>query len=641
MGTKNEANIFIQNKTNSKALIRLYHNNSSGTQSQAFRAEAGQTVGPLEVFWGSEDVLDYWAVRLTTLGEERNTYGNTGSFTSSIWKECQLGNEDAGQDIYFSVSESSFKINLKSGGCSNGMKLLSNSTSVNHIFVLMLENHSFDNIFAMSGIEGIRAATTADYNSYQGQPYHVEKGAPPSMPTDPGHEFSDTVKQLCGQDAKYSPGGPYPPINNSGFVADYATSTTEGPLPPKDQIGKVMHCFDTPRQLPVIHTLAREFAVLDQWYSSIPGPTWPNRFFVHGASSNGMDDSPSTSQIITWETVSGYTLPNGSIFDQLRNKGIKYRLYNDWNNQFTDHPEKGGPLGKVPQVSALKGIKITDVNCLSSFREDLNHAPYDHGYTFIEPNYGSVRNGSYAGGSSQHPMDDPHGGEGLIAFVYENIRNSPLWYDSLLIISYDEHGGFYDSQKPPAATPPNDGGRSSRYNKHRFRFDQLGVRVPAVAVSPHIQKGTVDHTIYDHSSVLKTIEEAFKLSPLTQRDANANGLNRLLSLDQPRLNCPGFLPSPEKSEELNDTSQNSRNLDAPLPEEGNLIGSLGILFQYETAQLEGFPDEQEKAKQRFMAMKTFAEAEDYANHVIAKAELERVANRKSYLQGVMPPESGV
>ncbi len=150
-----------------------------------------------------------------------------------------------------------------------------------HVFVLMLENHSFDNIFAMSRIPGIKAATAADQNSYKGQDYTVQDGAPVSMPTDPGHEFLDVFEQLAGPGAVFNPNQQYAPeISRSGFVSNYATTTTEGKAPQLADYGKIMACFDTPKQLSVIYQLALEFAICDQWFSSLPGPTWPNRFFV-------------------------------------------------------------------------------------------------------------------------------------------------------------------------------------------------------------------------------------------------------------------------------------------------------------------------------------------------------------------------
>src|SRR4051812_9830241 len=160
---------------------------------------------------------------------------------------------------------------------------------VTNVFVLMLENHSFDNVFANSHISGLWVATSADTNSYDNVTYAVEPTAPASMPTDPGHAFLDVVEQLGGPDAHWTPGKPYPAITNAGYVANYATSHDGRTAPDR---GDVMKVFDTPNELPVIYQLATEFAVCDQWFSSLPGPTWPNRFFVHGASSGGLDDSP-------------------------------------------------------------------------------------------------------------------------------------------------------------------------------------------------------------------------------------------------------------------------------------------------------------------------------------------------------------
>jgi phospholipase C len=129
---------------------------------------------------------------------------------------------------------------------------MSSTSPIQHVFVLMLENHSFDNMLALSGIPGIDAATPADTNSWAGTPYPVAGNAPGSMPTDPGHEFCDVVQQLCGDPKKYQPGQPYPAIDNSGFAANYATTTTEGPVPPAADIGDIMLCFDTAAQLPVL-----------------------------------------------------------------------------------------------------------------------------------------------------------------------------------------------------------------------------------------------------------------------------------------------------------------------------------------------------------------------------------------------------
>jgi phospholipase C len=499
------------------------------------------------------------------------------------------------------------------------------SQPIRNVFVVMLENHSFDNMFAMSGIPGIIHATTADANVYNGTVYNVQSGAPVSMPTDPGHEFPDVVEQLAGLGSSYPWGGPYPAIQNSGFAANYATTTSEGPTPPAADIGAIMACFITPAQLPVLYQLATQFAVCDQWFSSLPGPTWPNRFFVHGASSAGLDHSPTTLQMVEWETVDGFTYPNGSIYDALNGAGIQWRLYNDSHNIYSDDPYKGSEAGRIPQVSALNNVHLWDVHSLSDFASDLQ-GPYPYQYTFIEPNYGNVVNGTYEGGSSQHPMDDVAGGENLIAAVYEAIRNSPLWNASLLIITYDEHGGFYDSVAPGSTVPPDDGSSLS-LNQYGFLFDQLGVRVPAVVVSPWIVGGTVDHTVYDHSSVLATLERLFSdsttsLRPLTQRDGNANNVCHLLSMTTPRTDCPTSLSRPAKSRAVPRppiSAETQAAIDVePLPESGNLPGFLRIMHKTEHALSSGRPQERAAIVEQFKTIRTRGQARAYISWVMQK-----------------------
>ena len=394
---------------------------------------------------------------------------------------------------------------------------LSGHASIQHVFVLMLENRSFDHLFALSGIPGITAATSKNSNACNGTTYTFCGGAPGQMPTDPGHEFTDVLEQLCGAGVRHQNGQAYPPVDNSGFVSNYTTTT------PTDA-GKIMCGVNTPVQAPNLHTLATEFVLCDGWHSSLPGPTWPNRYFLHGASSAGLDHSPTSAEMGEWEAVDGFAYPNGSIFDALGEGN--YRLYQD---------ELGSAFGRVPQVTSIKGISFFDVDDLSHFEDDLK-AGYTARYTFIEPGYGDIVHSTYEGGSSQHPMDGLSGGDELAARIYNAIRNSPLWENSLFVILYDEHGGFYDSVKPGNAVPPNDGADDS-LNTNGFRFDVYGVRVPAIVVSPWVARGHVDHTVYDHSSVLATLERLFGLNPLTDRDKNAKNLLPLLTTIC-RTNCP-------------------------------------------------------------------------------------------------------
>ncbi|MFZ1677990.1 MAG: alkaline phosphatase family protein, partial [Saprospiraceae bacterium] len=386
---------------------------------------------------------------------------------------------------------------------------------IKNVFILMLENHSFDNVFGLSGIPGINGVVAGkNSNSYGGKIYPVGKPAPDWMPSDPGHEFMDTLQQLCGQDDKapvWKYGDPYPPpgntIDNLGFAASYATSVSEQTKiihyspPPATDIGDVMLCFDTQKQLPAMYALATQFAICDNWYSSIPGPTWPNRFFAYAASSNGLDDSPTMKQQMVGEFLKGFSFPNGSVFEYLKTNKLKYRLYQDRYTELS-----------FPIVQALEGIHWSEMNDISTFASDLAD-DYDYALTLIEPNYGDIFLDTYRGGSSQHPMDGMQQGEALIKTVYEAILNSPIWENSLLIITYDEHGGFYDHVGPQSAPPPADGG--TKYSKHGFDFTRYGVRVPAVVVSPYIPAGKVSNVLYDHTSMIKTVTETWALTGLT------------------------------------------------------------------------------------------------------------------------------
>lgn len=400
----------------------------------------------------------------------------------------------------------------------------SSQARIQHVFVLMLENRSFDHLFALSGIPGIVAATSKNANAYNGTVYAFGDGAPGQMPSDPGHEFTDVLEQLCGAGVPCPKGQAYPPVDNSGFVSNYATTRSEGTPPQPADVGYIMRGVDTRTQAPMLYQLATEFVLCDGWHSSLPGPTWPNRYFLHGASSAGLDHSPTSDEMCEWEYVDGFAYPKGSIFEALGEGN--YRLYQD---------ELGSMLGRVPQVASIKGISFFDVDDLSHFEADLA-AGYTARYTFIEPSYGDIVHDTYEGGSSQHPMDGLSGGDQLAARVYNAIRNSPLWESSLLVILYDEHGGFYDSAKPGSAIPPNDGAAPT-LNTNGFRFDVYGVRVPAIVVSPWVARGEVDHTVYDHSSVLATVERLFGLPPLTDRDKNAKDLLPLITAEC-RTDCP-------------------------------------------------------------------------------------------------------
>jgi phospholipase C len=450
-------------------------------------------------------------------------------------------------------------------------------SAVEHVFVLLLENRSFDHMLGFSGITGIDAVSgkptaingltltgsgllqlarswqrntvsgivlrqgkkwpppppisvrallaSSVSNTLNGQTFSVSQPADYAMPIDPCHEFPCVLMQLCGSAASYPFGGGYPAILNSGYVASYAANG--GQTNP----GEIMKCFG-PSQLPVLNSLAQEFAVCDNWHASMPGPTWPNRFFAHAASSGGLDHSPSTTDIAEWDTVDGFSFPNGTIFDRMNGANVKWKLYAG---------------DDFPMVGALKGINlVTDISDYSDFASDVGQADYPASYTFIEPSYGHLYS-DFKCGTSQHPLDDVARGEALIKATYEAVRNSPIWSNSLIIITWDEHGGFYDHVPPPAAVAPGDTVPGSKYNQYGFTFQQYGPRVPAVVVSPLIPPSLIDHRVYDHASIPATLETSFGLNPMTQRDAAAQNLLRLVSLSSPRSDTPAMLPAPPQS----------------------------------------------------------------------------------------------
>lgn len=408
--------------------------------------------------------------------------------------------------------------------------------NIKNVFVLMLENRSLDHMLGFSGITGtdavsghsttIQGLTGNESNTYNGQPYAVYHPADWSMPVDPCHEFPCVLEQLSGQGAVYPQGGPYPSINCSGFAANYAENGgAANPL-------EIMKGYDS-SQLPVLNALAREFVVCDNWFSSLPGPTWPNRYFVHAASSAGLDHSPSTEEIVRW-FIDGVPLQKGTIFDKLNQGSKKWHIYRG---------------DEFPQSLSLKSVHfLGDTTPLRRFQKAVTSTsrPYPYAYTFIEPNYGDILNNSYQHGTSQHPLDNVVCGEWLIKYVYESIRESPVWNNSVLIVTWDEHGGFYDHQQPGATVAPGDNSTTSPLNKYGCTFTQLGVRVPTIIISPLIPPNLIDHRLYDHSSVPATLETIFSLAAITNRDAQANNVSTLVTLSSPR-STPQTLPAPSSA----------------------------------------------------------------------------------------------
>ncbi len=479
---------------------------------------------------------------------------------------------------------------------------------IRHVFVLMLENRSFDHMLGASRLTGVDVATgepteVDGLSSGCGNVDPLGNVVPAVTPADyvvgvdPPHEFLPVREQLCG------PRGDYPDVTNSGFVVAASHKLPDPTV--------VMRCF-APEQLPVLNALAREFAVCDRWFASMPGPTWPNRLFVHAASSAGLDDSPPVLHDVK-NLIEGMRFANGTIYDRLDRAGIPWKVYH------------GDDFPQVLQIAGmLHNLERGKFEPLAHFARDVSQPDFAPTYVFVEPSYGHIltHHGNFRCGSSQHPLDDVTRGERLLKEVYEAIRLSPHWEESLLVVTYDEHGGFYDHVPPPTAVAPGDAITNPSNSLHHFEFRQLGVRVPAVIVSPLVPRGLVDHTIYDHTSVLATLEDLFGLEPLTERDRHAAKLSHLLKLEEPRQDAPTTLPDPAVSgfRECDEPDLEGRAIDALahevaalLPVEGTVAGFLRIalLRHLQIARA----SEVERILDEYLRIRSHAEASGFYHHV--------------------------
>jgi phospholipase C len=391
---------------------------------------------------------------------------------------------------------------------------------IRHIVVLMLENQSFDRLLGFvrlddpsQQIDGLRGDETQPV--VPGDPartVRLSRGLAAALHVtdpNPGHQFEDIAVQVFGRERVPDP--PTPTMD--GFLANYARQVDSNGTPIGIERAAAGLAGLDPSLAPVISTLARSFVVCDRWFSSVPGPTWPNRFFVHAATSNGYVDSPTDLQQLAGFLGRRFRLR--TIFENLMAAGHTWRVY------FGDHAQAFG-------ISSLHRYADTNFRRLETFAADVA-ADALPSYSFLEPPYMDAPGTPAA---DQHPPHHLLDGERLIAQVYDTLRGTEaVWRKSLLVLLYDEHGGFFDHVPPPAATPPDDASATG----DKFAFDRLGVRVPALLISPWTRKGWVDHRVYDHTSLLATVKSVFGLPEfLTRRDAQASILNDASFLSAPR-----------------------------------------------------------------------------------------------------------
>ncbi|KAF5202361.1 Non-specific phospholipase c3 [Thalictrum thalictroides] len=295
----------------------------------------------------------------------------------------------------------------------------------------------------------------------------------------------------------------------------------------------VMNGF-RPESIPVYKELVSEFAVCDRWFSSIPSMTQPNRLFIHSATSTG--------EIIndTKKLIEGY--PQKTIFESLDEAGFSFGIY----YQIAATTMFYRNLRKIKYI---RNFRQFDQN----FESDCKRGKLPN-YVVIEQRYFDT---ILLPGNDDHPPHDVSEGQSFVKQVYEALRASPQWNETLLIVTYDEHGGFYDHVPTPTSgvPSPDDIAAPAPYN---FQFDRLGVRVPCLMISPWIERGTVLHgpsgpypsSEFEHSSIPATVKKIFNLNQfLTKRDAWAGTFDTILTRTSPRTDCPVTLPDPEKMHE--------------------------------------------------------------------------------------------
>ena len=388
--------------------------------------------------------------------------------------------------------------------------------ALNHIVVLMMENRSFDHMLGslkavnpqIDGVDGTQYNLDTQGNKVLVQPLAEFQS---QLDPDPDHHFPAVDQQIFAGDQSATR-----VATMQGFVQSYFQQQQD-----VAHSHKIMYYFSADK-LPVLTSLATNFAVFNRWFASIPGPTICNRAFAHYGTSFG-------------QVGMSMFYPQGkSIYERLQDAGHTAKLY--YFDQASSTMEVVNLLQHQPQLFGTYDQFLAD--CKSGTLSD---------YSFIEPNY--TDHDSDDGeqlASDQHPDHNIQAGELYIASVYNAIVSNPaLWASTVLLVVYDEHGGIFDHVPPPACTPDgHSAGPADTGLSFSFNFDRLGVRVPAILISPWIPKGTVvgADRVFEHASIPATVSSHFigNYTASTAREQSAQTFLDLLSLDTMRTDTVVF-----------------------------------------------------------------------------------------------------
>ena len=407
---------------------------------------------------------------------------------------------------------------------------------IEHVVVVMMENHSYDNYFGALGDHG------------DGLPADAHNVAPDGRRVR-SHRLESTsqAREIACQSWP-STHEQWADGTNGGFVRSAqrvaAVLDDEAVTARTDD---VMGYWDA-EQLPFYGSLARTFPLADRWFGSCLGPTFPNRRFLVAGTAHGL---------ATDEPAKCFDRPtNGTIFDLLTRYGI------DWANYHSTSPARlvasrligrGGRqvIAKLaPTARRRPGAALHELVSKLQFTADvfaisaLEHVRHVHGmkrffrdvatgrlpaFSIVDPSFVDF---------SEEPPQDILLGERFAATVIDAVMRGPDWPTTLLVWCYDEHGGYYDHVPPPSAVEPDD--VRPRTDDPDARYDRYGFRIPAVIVSPYARPGAVVHEVFDHTSILRLVEDVWNLPSLTRRDAAATSPIGALDLDSP----PPFLRPP-------------------------------------------------------------------------------------------------
>ncbi|GAB2274697.1 Non-specific phospholipase C4 [Dionaea muscipula] len=400
------------------------------------------------------------------------------------------------------------------------------------VVILVQENRSFDHMLGWMKsinpeIDGVTGKETNPLDTSNPNSELIKYGdSSVFVDPDPDHSIQAIYEQIFGEQWSEESAAKKLPATMQGF-AQNANRTKAG----LDET--VMNGFK-PALVPVYKELVSQFAICDRWFASVPASTQPNRLFVHSATSQGLTSNN------TLKLIEGF--PQKTIFESVYDAGYTFGIY--WQ-----YPPSTLFYRNLRKLKYLENFHDFDLE----FKRHCKEGKLPN-YTVIEQRYFDLK---ILPGNDDHPSHDVSVGQKFVKEVYEALRASPQWNEILFVITYDEHGGFYDHVPTPLQGVPSPDGivGSEPYN---FKFDRLGVRVPTFFISPWIDPGTVLHgpsgpeatSEFEHSSIPATVKKLFNLKDfLTQRDAWAGTFEGLLTRETPRTDCPVTLPEPVKLRE--------------------------------------------------------------------------------------------